>query len=188
MTGGPFLRLGPELHRSTRSLEAVWDRGGGSEAGGGVGDDRDLVPRDQGRANPMMKPRRRWLIDGMNLIGSRPDRCWNDPERAVRKLIDELGRFGAVAGEEVTVVFDRRPPDVQSGRHGDVAVVFPSRRGRNTADHEIVKMVAADQDPVSLTVVTSDARLIERVRDLGARVVTAGTFRRRLDRSAASGT
>ncbi len=33
----------------------------------------------------------RWLVDGMNLIGSRPNRWWNDPDGAVRRLIDELG-------------------------------------------------------------------------------------------------
>jgi predicted RNA-binding protein with PIN domain len=129
-----------------------------------------------------MKPTRRWLVDGMNVIGSRPDRWWNDPDRAVRKLIEELGRFGGVGGEEVTVVFDRRPGDVGPGRHGDVTVVFASRRGRNAADHEIVQIVSADEDPASLSVVTSDVRLAERVRELGAKVVSSGTFRRRLDR------
>jgi predicted RNA-binding protein with PIN domain len=129
-----------------------------------------------------MKPTRRWLVDGMNVIGSRPDRWWNDPDRAVRKLIDELSRFGEVAGEEVIVVFDRRPRDVDPGRHGDVTVVFASRRGRNAADHEIVQIVSADEDSASLSVVTSDVRLAERVRELGAKVVSSGTFRRRIDR------
>jgi predicted RNA-binding protein with PIN domain len=135
----------------------------------------------------MVKRRRRWLIDGMNLIGSRPDRWWNDPDRAIHKLISELGRFVAVAGDNVTVVFDRRPRDAHSGRHGGVTVAFASRRGRNAADHEIVEMVAADENPASVSVVTSDVRLIERVRELGAEVVTAGAFRRRLDGIAASG-
>jgi predicted RNA-binding protein with PIN domain len=126
--------------------------------------------------------RRRWLIDGMNLIGSRPDGWWNDPDRAVRNLIDELSRFRAGVDEDVTVVFDRRPRELVSGLHGQVNVVFASRRGRNAADHDIVEMVAADEDPGSLAVVTSDARLRERVRELGAVVVTAGTFRGRLER------
>ncbi len=123
----------------------------------------------------------RLIVDGMNVIGSRPDRWWNDPDRAVRRFIEELDRYASQKGEEVTVVFDRRPPDVVPGRHGAVTVAFASRRGRNAADHEIVQMVAEDPAPGSLTVVTSDARLAERVRALGARVRSSGSFRRHID-------
>src|SRR6059036_3440308 len=94
---------------------------------------------------------RRWIVDGMNLIGSRPDRWWNDPDRAVRRLIDELDRYEAGRDEALTVVFDRRPPDLSPGRHGSITVEFASRRGRNAADHDIVEMVALDTDPQSLT-------------------------------------
>jgi predicted RNA-binding protein with PIN domain len=127
--------------------------------------------------------RPRWLVDGMNLIGSRPDRWWNDPDRAVRRLIDELDRFAAATGDDVTVVFDRRPPDVEPGRHGAVGVAFASRRGRNAADHEIVELVAADPEPGRLLVVTSDRQLAERVRDLGAGVEPSSRFRRRVDQA-----
>jgi predicted RNA-binding protein with PIN domain len=125
--------------------------------------------------------RGRWLIDGMNLIGSRADRWWNDPDRAVRRLIEELDRFGQATGQDVTVVFDHRPPDLQPGSHGTVRVAFASRRGRNAADHEIVQMVERDVAPGSVSVVTSDRRLGERVRELGARVASTSAFRRRLD-------
>ena len=127
--------------------------------------------------------RPRWLVDGMNLIGSRPDRWWNDPDRAVRRLIGELDRYAAATGDEVTAVFDRRPPDVEPGRHGAVEVAFASRRGRDAADHEIVAMVAADPEPAGFLVVTSDRRLAERVRDLGALVEPSSRFRRRVDRA-----
>ena len=60
-------------------------------------------------------------------------------------------------------------------------VAFASRRGRNAADHEIVAMVAADADPAGARVVTSDRRLVERVRDLGAGVEPSSRFRRRID-------
>jgi predicted RNA-binding protein with PIN domain len=123
----------------------------------------------------------RWLIDGMNLIGSRPDRWWNDPDRAVRRLIDELDRYGSVTGEDVTVVFDRRPPDVSPGAHGAATVAFASWKGRNAADHEMVRMVTKDPAPESIRVVTSDRRLAERVRELGAMVTSASSFRRRLE-------
>ena len=123
----------------------------------------------------------RWIVDGMNLIGSRPDRWWNNPDRAVRRLIEELDRYGSQTSEEIMVVFDRRPPDVVPGRHGAATVAFATRCGRNAADHEIVRVVAEDPAPETLTVVTSDARLAEQVRALGAQVRSSGSFRRHLD-------
>jgi predicted RNA-binding protein with PIN domain len=130
--------------------------------------------------------RRRALVDGMNLIGSRPDRWWNDRDGAVHRLVGELDRFAAATGEDVTVVFDRRPPDLEPGRHGAVEVAFASRRGRDAADHEIVAMVAADPEPGGFLVVTSDRRLAERVRDLGALVEPSSRFRRRIDQTLAA--
>ena len=117
----------------------------------------------------------------MNVIGSRPDRWWNDPDRAVRRLIEDLDRYGSLTGEEITVVFDRRPPDVSPGRHGSAIVAFASTQGRNAADHEIVRVVTEDPARESLTVVTSDARLREQIRALGAKVRSSGSFRRRID-------
>jgi predicted RNA-binding protein with PIN domain len=127
------------------------------------------------------RPATRWLVDGMNVIGSRPDRWWNDPDAAVRRLIEELDRYARETGDDVTVVFDRRPRDVSPGPHGPITVAFASWRGRNAADHEIAQMVADDKAPASLTVVTSDRALVDRVKQRGARVASSGSFRSRLD-------
>jgi len=127
----------------------------------------------------------RWLIDGMNLIGSRPDRWWNDPDRAVRRLIEELGRYASATGEDVTVVFDRQPSNVPPGAHGAVLVAFASGRGRNAADDEIIRMLAEARAPGSFRVVTSDRRLAEQAQRLGARVTSSASFRRRLDQALA---
>ena len=51
-----------------------------------------------------------------------------------------------------------------------MTVIRAPRRGRNAADDEIVRLVAAGD-----VVVTSDAELASRVRALGARVEGAGT-------------
>ena len=128
-----------------------------------------------------MRRAKRWLVDGMNVIGSRPDRWWNDPDRAVRRFIDELVGFAEATSDNVVVVFDRRPRDAAPGAHGPIEVVFASRRGRNAADHEIAEIVAKDEAPGTLTVVTSDRALADRVRQGGARVASARSFRRRLD-------
>ena len=54
----------------------------------------------------------------------------------------------------------------------------PRRGGRNAADDRIVEEVAADADPASLVVVTSDRELAQRVRGLGATVEGASTISR----------
>jgi predicted RNA-binding protein with PIN domain len=140
---------------------------------------------EQYRGRRRDRPGARWLIDGMNLIGSRPDRWWSNPDRAVRRLIGELDRYVAATGEAVTVVFDRQPPDVPPGAHGAVVVAFASRRGRDAADHEIVRMLGEDPAPDSIRVVTSDRRLVERARQLGAEVTSSTSFRRRMDQTLA---
>jgi uncharacterized protein YaiI (UPF0178 family) len=60
-------------------------------------------------------------------------------------------------------------------------VRYARRRGRNAADDRIVELVAADADPASLRVITSDRELATRVIALGASTEGAGTFLRRLD-------
>ena len=103
----------------------------------------------------------RWLVDGMNVIGSRPDGWWRDRRAAKRRLLEELEKLH----EEVTVVFDEKGLD---------------------ADDEIVRRVGADADPAGITVVTSDVELQQRVREHGASVEGAGAFRRRLDAAGGS--
>jgi predicted RNA-binding protein with PIN domain len=120
----------------------------------------------------------RWLVDGMNVVGSRPDGWWRDRHAAMLRLVDSLERFATATGHEVAVVFDGRPFELDRG--GRVEVGF-APGGRNAADDAIAERVAEDAEPGTLTVVTSDGELSERVRAAGADVETAGSFRRRLD-------
>ena len=114
----------------------------------------------------------------MNVIGSRPDGWWRDRRGAMRGLTEELAALAKATGEEVTVVFDGVPFDLDVP---GVDILFASRRGRDAADDDIAARVAADPDPAALRVVSSDAALAERVREHGGRVQGAGAFRRRLD-------
>jgi predicted RNA-binding protein with PIN domain len=115
----------------------------------------------------------RWLVDGMNVIGSRPTGWWRDRPRAMRELVERIQALD----EPVTVVFDGRPFELDGGER--VEVVFASRRGPDAADDDIAELVAAD--PAGLRVVTSDAELAARVREHGAEVVGARAFLERLD-------
>ena len=121
----------------------------------------------------------RWLIDGMNVIGSRPSGWWRDRPGAMRSLSEELGELARASGDDLTVIFDGRPFELDAPE--GVSVAFATRRGPNAADDDIAALVEGDSDPAGLTVVTSDRTLAERVRRAGAAVVGAGDFRRRLD-------
>ena len=118
-----------------------------------------------------------WLIDGNNVMGSRPDGWWRDRRAAARRLVGELAGFAAREGVPVTVVFDGAPFEVEVPDDAPLEVAFAARRGRDAADDEIARRVAASADPAGLAVVTSDAGLAQRVREHGAKVVPAGRFR-----------
>jgi predicted RNA-binding protein with PIN domain len=115
----------------------------------------------------------RWLVDGMNVIGSRPTGWWRDRPRAMRELVELLRGLG----EPVTVVFDGKPFPLDGGE--EVEVVFASRLGRDAADDDIAALVERSAEP--LRVVTSDRALAARVREQGGEVVGARAFRERLD-------
>jgi predicted RNA-binding protein with PIN domain len=125
---------------------------------------------------------RRLIVDGNNVIGSRPDGWWRDRAGAARRLIASLQALADRDGDHVAVVLDGRPlPDVPEGVHRGVLVAYATRPGRDAADDRIVDEVTRDRDPASLFVVTSDRALADRVRALGAVVEGAGTLLRRLD-------
>ena len=106
------------------------------------------------------------VVDGNNVMGSRPDGWWKDRAGAARRLVDQIGDW---ATEDVLVYFDGAPPpDMPSPDH--VEVRYATRRGRNAADDDIAAYAAAHPD---VRVVTSDADLARRVREAGAEVVGA---------------
>jgi predicted RNA-binding protein with PIN domain len=126
---------------------------------------------------------RRLIVDGMNVIGSRPTGWWRDRRGAMSELTEELARHAAETGDDVAVVLDSRPFDLPDGVDG-IEVRFASARGPDAADDVIVDMVAADPEPSTLEIATSDRRLADRVRMLGAATISAGALRRALERGA----
>jgi predicted RNA-binding protein with PIN domain len=121
----------------------------------------------------------RWMVDGMNVIGTRPDAWWKDRHAAMVRLVDLLERWAATAGEDVTVVFEKPPsPRITS----TVIVVAHAPRARaDAADDEIVRLLLADAEPATIRVVTSDHGLADRVHAAGATVESSESFRMQLD-------
>ena len=117
----------------------------------------------------------RWLVDGMNVIGTRPDAWWKDRHGAMVRLVDMLERWAACSGADVTVVFEKPPsPPIHSTV---IAVTHAPRPRRDSADDEIVRILLADTQPASVRVVTSDHWLSDRVHAAGATVESASQFR-----------
>jgi predicted RNA-binding protein with PIN domain len=121
----------------------------------------------------------RWIVDGMNVIGTRPDAWWKDRDAAMLALVDRLERWAATDGEDVMVVFERPPsPPIRSTV---IEVAHAPRPRRDAADHEIVRRLRADPRPDQVRVVTSDRWLSERTEALGATVEGSLSFRNRIE-------
>jgi predicted RNA-binding protein with PIN domain len=124
----------------------------------------------------------RWIVDGMNVIGSRPDGWWRDRHAAMVRLVGLLERWAADSGEDVTVIFEQPPrPPIDSSV---IDVGHAKRAGLNSADKEIVRRIAAAGDAHDVRVVTSDGWLADQVRAAGASVEPSQAFRNSLDPAA----
>ena len=123
----------------------------------------------------------RWVVDGMNVIGTRPDNWWRDRDAAMLRLVDMLERWAAANNEDVTVVFERAPsPPIRSSV---IEVAHAPKPKANAGDDEIIRRLRADPDPAAVRVVTSDRWLADRASALGAAVLGADGFRTRLEES-----
>ena len=121
----------------------------------------------------------RWIVDGMNVIGTRPDAWWKDRDAAMHRLVDQLERWVAAEGDDVTVVFERKPsPPIRSTV---IVVAHAPKPKRNAADDEIIRMLQEDREPHAVRVVTSDHVLSDLVHALGATVESSASFRERID-------
>ncbi|MHC9296089.1 NYN domain-containing protein [Mycobacterium sp. LTG2003] len=121
----------------------------------------------------------RWIVDGMNVIGSRPDGWWKNRGRAMTRLVEQLERWATAENQRVLVVFESPvSPPIESTV---IEIANAPEAAANSADDEIVRLVTADSRPADITVVTSDSTLAERVRAAGACVRPAARFRDLID-------
>ena len=110
----------------------------------------------------------RYLVDGNNVMGSRPDGWWRDRRDGMQRLVNELDDLVERTGDSVDVVFDGREQHLQATRanvsfagHADDVIAARARPG--------------------FVVVTSDAELVERVRAKGAGVLGSRALLDRLE-------
>lgn len=125
----------------------------------------------------------RWIVDGNNVYGSRPDGWWNDRDAAAVRFTQRVAEWCRTHADDVIVVFDA--PLSESAATlagGNLSVVEARRHGRDGADDEIVDLIGSFDTTegggrhAELTVVTSDRGLRARLPP-EATVVGVGRFR-----------
>jgi predicted RNA-binding protein with PIN domain len=124
----------------------------------------------------------RWLIDGYNVMhaGGRlgPKLSRDGFRRARRRFLDELSAaLGPQAARQTTVVFDAsvHPGDFALDAHyRGLGILFAL--GDENADARIEQLIAADADPRTLTVVSSDRRIRQAAVRRRTRSLTADQY------------
>lgn len=132
------------------------------------------------------------VIDMANVIGSRPDGWWKDRAGAAARLGERVWRLAAhgVAAEElelgqthwwpgVVAVLEGQANDAALDDSDHVRVVRADRDGDQRIVDEVSRLAAGPG--ASVTVVTSDRALRDRVEALGARTRGAGWLLEKLD-------
>lgn len=121
------------------------------------------------------------IVDGHNLIGQMRDISLTDPDDEAQ-LVERLAAYRRRRRAEITVVFDPSPdggpPLEETLQQGGVRVIY-ARPGQR-ADEVICRLVRRARDRRSLTVISSDRAVQAEARYLGARVIPAHEFARRL--------
>jgi predicted RNA-binding protein with PIN domain len=105
------------------------------------------------------------VVDGANVVGSRPDGWWKDRAGAARRLHERLLVADLAHDELVLVLEGAAKGGVSAGTDGHVRVVH----ARGSGDDEIVAQAAAAAERGhAVTVITADRMLQSRVSAAGA--------------------
>jgi predicted RNA-binding protein with PIN domain len=107
------------------------------------------------------------VVDGANVVGSRPDGWWRDREGAARRLREQLVAAD-LSYDEVILVLEgaarRGSPESQEGR---VRTLHAAGSGDDAIVDEVEQQLSA-ADGREVTVVTADRLLRERVEAASA--------------------
>lgn len=107
------------------------------------------------------------IVDGANVVGSRPDGWWRDRAGAARRLWERLTAADLPYDEVVLVVEGAARPGVPAGREGRVVTVH----ARHSGDDAIVEEARTRVEDGEVAVVTADRGLQARLEELGAKTL-----------------
>ena len=117
------------------------------------------------------------IVDGANVVGSRPDGWWRDRAGAARRLQEQL-LTAALPYDEVVLVLEGaakrgNPPGLYgpAGLDGPLRTVHAVGSGDDAIVEAAIEQVGVGDGRV-VTVVTADRALRDRVEAAGARIAT----------------
>ncbi len=105
------------------------------------------------------------IVDGANVVGSRPDGWWRDRAGAARRLHERLAA-AELADEVVLVLEGAARRGHAAGRDGQVRTVHAPGSGDDAIAEEVVRQMAR-ADVARVAVVTADRALRDRVEAAG---------------------
>jgi len=122
------------------------------------------------------------LVDGYNLawtMRALEGRAGDPfvPADEVKRLVGFLGRYAAIAGEKVIVVFDGDAPRDASHAQPPRGVRIVHSGKRRRADDVLIDMVSEAGGGGQLTVVSSDREIRSKTRRAGAVSLASAEFR-----------
>ena len=108
------------------------------------------------------------VVDGANVVGSRPDGWWRDRAGAARRLSERLAAADLLYDEIVLVLEGQAKTGTDEGRSGAVRTVHAARSGDDAIVAVVTEELAVGEGR-EVVVVTADRGLRERVEGVGAR-------------------
>ncbi len=124
-----------------------------------------------------MSARRTLVIDGANVVGSRPDGWWRDRAGAARRLLAQVEQARERLPYDRVVLVLEGAAKAGSSESSDAAVEVV--HAPHEGDDEIVAQAAAARDAGDdVTVVTADRGLRARIEQVGAVAVGPGELLR----------
>ena len=115
------------------------------------------------------------IVDGANVMGSRPDGWWRDRAAAARRLQEQLLAAALPYDEIVLILEGKARHGIPAGQDGRLRTVHATGSG----DDAIVEAVIAEAeigDGREVIVATADRVLRERVKAAGARSLSPSSL------------
>jgi hypothetical protein len=106
------------------------------------------------------------IVDGANVVGSRPDGWWRDRAGAARRLREQLEAAALPYDDVVLVLEGAAKRGSAADDDGKVRVLHAAGSGDDAIVDEVARQVAAG-DGRDVVVVTADRGLRDRVTEAG---------------------